>query len=175
MSFGTYHIGQQPRLRRACPFTEYMNHECEDGIEKSVPRITVWHHEACRVMTNGVHEGQNLYPIFIRIMDYFSCSLLNIAFSCWKKAPRSPWKRWDAKQHDGIILTEQWHHLMTICVTSNTTNVQPSHDSLGKIAWERQDFLSQGTISDILIWCARKPTLLKIWKDNESSGQGLDL
>ena len=27
-------------------------HECEDGIEKSVPRITDWHHEACRVMTN---------------------------------------------------------------------------------------------------------------------------
>ena len=27
-------------------------------IEKSVPRITVWHHEACRVMTNGDHEGR---------------------------------------------------------------------------------------------------------------------
>ena len=23
-------------------------HEFEGGIEKSVPRITVWHHEACR-------------------------------------------------------------------------------------------------------------------------------
>ena len=33
-------------------------HECEGGIEKSVPRITDWHHEACRVMTNGNHEGQ---------------------------------------------------------------------------------------------------------------------
>ena len=22
-------------------------HECEGGIEKSVPRIAVWHHEAC--------------------------------------------------------------------------------------------------------------------------------
>ena len=33
-------------------------HECENGIEKSVPRITVWHHEACRVMTNGDHAGQ---------------------------------------------------------------------------------------------------------------------
>ena len=27
--------------------------ECEGRIKKSVPRITVWHHEACRVMTNG--------------------------------------------------------------------------------------------------------------------------
>ena len=28
------------------------NHECEGEIEKTVPRITVWHYEACRVMTN---------------------------------------------------------------------------------------------------------------------------
>ena len=32
-------------------------HECEGRIEKSVPRITVWHHEACRVMINGDPEG----------------------------------------------------------------------------------------------------------------------
>ena len=32
--------------------------ECEGRIEKSVPRITVWHHEACRVMTNGDPEGR---------------------------------------------------------------------------------------------------------------------
>ena len=32
-----------------------IKHECE--IEKSVPRIAVWHHEACRVMTNGDGEG----------------------------------------------------------------------------------------------------------------------
>ena len=32
-------------------------HECEGRIEKSIPRITVWHHEACGVMTNGNPEG----------------------------------------------------------------------------------------------------------------------
>ena len=32
-------------------------HECEGRIEKSVQRIAVWHHEACRVMTNGDPEG----------------------------------------------------------------------------------------------------------------------
>ena len=39
-------------------------HECECRIEKSVPRIAVWHHKACRVMTNGDPEGQILlsYP-----------------------------------------------------------------------------------------------------------------
>ena len=33
-------------------------HECEGRIEKSVSRITIWHNEACRVMTNGDPEGQ---------------------------------------------------------------------------------------------------------------------
>ena len=32
-------------------------HECEGRIEKSVPRIAVWHHEASRMMTNGDSEG----------------------------------------------------------------------------------------------------------------------
>ena len=35
--------------------------ECENAIEKSDPRITFWHHEACRVMTNSDLEG----PIFL--------------------------------------------------------------------------------------------------------------
>ena len=34
-----------------------INHECEGRIEKSVPRIAIWHHEACRVMTNSDPEG----------------------------------------------------------------------------------------------------------------------
>ena len=29
-----------------------------NGIEKSVPRVSVWHHEANLVMTNGDPEGQ---------------------------------------------------------------------------------------------------------------------
>ena len=33
-------------------------HEYEGGIEKSVPRITDWHHEACRVMTINDREGR---------------------------------------------------------------------------------------------------------------------
>ena len=39
-------------------------HEYEGRIEKSVPRIAVWHHEACRVMINDDPEGQILlsYP-----------------------------------------------------------------------------------------------------------------
>ena len=33
-------------------------HECEGRIEKYVLRITVWHHEACRVIINGDPEGR---------------------------------------------------------------------------------------------------------------------
>ena len=33
-------------------------HECEARIEKSVSRIAVWHHEACRVMTDSDPEGR---------------------------------------------------------------------------------------------------------------------
>ena len=32
-------------------------HECEGRIEESIPRITVWHNEACPVMTNVDPEG----------------------------------------------------------------------------------------------------------------------
>ena len=32
-------------------------HKCEGRIEKFGPRIAIWHHEACRVMTNGDPEG----------------------------------------------------------------------------------------------------------------------
>ena len=36
-------------------------HECEGRVEKTVRRIAVWHHEACRVMTNCDPEGQILF------------------------------------------------------------------------------------------------------------------
>ena len=35
-----------------------LHHEFEDGLEDSVPGITDWHDGACRVITNGDHEGR---------------------------------------------------------------------------------------------------------------------
>ena len=71
-----------------------IHHECEGGIDKSVPRITIWHHYACQVMPNGDPEGQTvitndrfLHAILTQIMDSLSCSLLNTAFSCLKRLP----------------------------------------------------------------------------------------
>ena len=47
------------RIIRVC-------HKCEDGIEIPVPRITVWHYEARRVITKGDPEGRISYPILIQ-------------------------------------------------------------------------------------------------------------
>ena len=35
-----------------------IHHECEGGIEKSIPRIINWYYKACRVMTKGDRKGQ---------------------------------------------------------------------------------------------------------------------
>ena len=40
-------------------------HECEGGIKQSVRKITVWHHEACRVMTDGDPEGRIFLILFL--------------------------------------------------------------------------------------------------------------
>ena len=47
---------------------------------KYVPRITDWHHKACRVMTIGDCEGRIFLPILTRIIDYFSCLPRNTSF-----------------------------------------------------------------------------------------------
>ena len=62
-----------------------IHHECEGWIGKSVSRITVWHHEACRVMTNGDQEGRIFfYPILIQKMDSILCSSLHTEFRVLK-------------------------------------------------------------------------------------------
>ena len=53
-----------------------INHECEGWIEKSVPRITVWHHKACRVMTNSDPERRIFLSYTLTNNGFFSSSLL---------------------------------------------------------------------------------------------------
>ena len=62
------------RKRMGEPIKIY--HECEGRIEKYVPRIAVWHHEACRGMTTVIPRDRFFYPTLTRIMDSFSCSPL---------------------------------------------------------------------------------------------------
>ena len=35
-----------------------INYKCDGGIGKSIPRITVQHHESCRGIANGDPEGR---------------------------------------------------------------------------------------------------------------------
>ena len=46
-------------------------HDFKGGIKQSVPMITKWHHEACRVITSVDHEGWIFALVFTRIMDFF--------------------------------------------------------------------------------------------------------
>ena len=88
-----------------------IHHECESGIEKSVPRITEWHHELWRVMTNGDHEGRiflshphtNNEFFFLLPTKYFI-----LYWKSMKKSSRKSQIRWDAKW---------WHHF-NITMTS---------------------------------------------------------
>ena len=50
-----------------------------------------------------------------------------------------------------------------MCMDSNTTNVQPSRDSLGKIAWVRYDFLSHDKISENPYPCARMQCVIVVF------------
>ena len=49
-------------------------HECQVWIDKSVPRVTFWHHEARRVMPNCDPRDRFVYPYMTRMMDSFSCT-----------------------------------------------------------------------------------------------------
>ena len=61
-------------------------HECEGMIVKSISRITVWHHEACPVRTNGDPEGRIFlsYPHknngFFFLLTTVFIYLFNISF-----------------------------------------------------------------------------------------------
>ena len=135
---------------------------CGFGIEKSVQMITVWHHKACRVITNSDPEGQIFLSHLHTNNGFFF--LLNIKYRtlCYNQirpleVPEYTW-------YDDVTLTQQCSHLTTMCMSSNTTNVQPSSDSLGKITWVNKIFYprvkSQISVSGVQI-------LLSVMKEIE--------
>ena len=107
----------------------------EGRIGKSVPRIALWHHEACRVMTNKDAEGQ-IFLSYTHMNIGFNFLLTTV--SLFKnKLPEVP-------EYAKIQF-----HMMTslnVAMTSLDDNVcefqynqciLPSYYSLGKIAWVR--------------------------------------
>ena len=90
-----------------------VDHECEGRIEKFVSGITVWHHEACQVMTNSDREGQ-IFLSHPHTINGF-CFLLTTVFIYLfrNKLPEVP------------EYAKNQYHMMTLL------------DVLGKIAWVR--------------------------------------
>ena len=74
---------------------------CEGGIEKYVPRITVWHHEACQVMTNGDPKGQIFLSQPHMNNGFFFFLTIKYHILCFKKTlPEVPEMR-----HENVTLT----------------------------------------------------------------------
>ena len=54
--------------------------ECDGGIERSMPRITVWHHEACQVVIIGYPSGRFFFLSYPHTNNALSsCSPSNFA------------------------------------------------------------------------------------------------
>ena len=104
-------------------------HECEGRIEISVPRIAVWHHEACRVMTNGDPEGRIFLSYPQTNFFFFSCSPLFFSFKISFQ-----------KSLNTLRCIFTWWRHFNIAMTSLDDNVRefqynqwikPSRESLG--------------------------------------------
>ena len=48
-------------------------HECQVWTDKSVPRVTVWHHKAHRVMPNCDQRDRFVYPYLTRMINFLAC------------------------------------------------------------------------------------------------------
>ena len=104
-------------------------HKCEGRIENSVPRIAVCITRHVEWWHTMIPRDEFFCPTLTRIMDFFL--LTTVLFMYFKKLSKIP----------------EYAKMQFIMMTLL--------DVLGKIAWVRWDFLSQGKISDILIRCAR--------------------
>ena len=111
-------------------------HVCELWRDKSVLRITVWHHEACRVMTNGAPEGQIFASHDHTNSGFFF--LLNIVYFkiSFQKSLYTPRCIISRCRHFDITMTSLDDHVREFSYIY-TTNVHPSYDSLDKITGVR--------------------------------------
>ena len=98
------------------------HHECEGGIQKSVLRITDWHHEACWVVSNGDREGQIFLSNPHTNYGYlFLHTPLNTLFY-WKKWKRLPENPINTLRCD--IHVTWWHHFNN--TMTSQIDVQPA-------------------------------------------------
>ena len=116
-------------------------HECEGGIEQSVTRITTWHHEACRVMTNDDPKGL-IFLFFSQTNNGFPFILLMITNKYRNLNFKNGFQKCTNKQRCGMA----WCYHFTITMTSlddrareliNMRVRQPGLDNMGKNFWRR--------------------------------------
>ena len=71
------------QIMSLCLLNIRIYHKCEGGIEKSVSRITIWHHEAWQVMTNADCEGRIFlsHPHTNNGLCLFVCLILHVQFN----------------------------------------------------------------------------------------------
>ena len=85
-----------------------IHHECEGGIEQSVPRITDWQYEACRVMTKGDCQGRIFLSHPHMNNGFFFLLTTKFRILYWKnmkKASRNP--EFVEMRHGDVLLTLQ--------------------------------------------------------------------
>ena len=122
------------------------------GLQKSITRITNWHHKACRVMTNGDPQGwiflshphMNNGFIFLLTTKY----LIFILAKSWKiLSSRKSKIIWNANNTRNKLLTQkplkqgyQYHKLRKTCSKFYRRN----YDLISKFRFGLKSFWCQG-------------------------------
>ena len=127
-------------------------HEFEGGIEKYIPRMTAWHHKACRVIANSDREWRISlsHPHTSNGFFFLLTTKYLIYIRKHEKGLQKILNNWDATYiWDGdVILTLQWRHILTC-----------GHDGAFRFFYLshglEQGISHIGRTAEISIWCAR--------------------
>ena len=122
------------------PHSIRVYHMCEAWIEKPIQRVTVWHHEACQMMTNGDPEwGFFFYSTLTQMVD-FLIALHLISHFYFKINSFLNGITWC---HVDNTMTSFANHVREFQFSQSTTHTWlPGYDNM---------FLSQLKISDTFI------------------------
>ena len=112
-----------------------IHHECEGGIEKSVPRITVWHLEACQWwQTVTARDGYILSHNHSKNNGIFFLLTTKYRILHWR-LPENP--EFAEMRHGDVILTLQLHRRST-CGQRAVVRFYLSHGLISATAYFQQ-------------------------------------
>ena len=100
-------------------------HKCEGWIEKSVPRITECHHEACRMMTTCDRERRFFYPTLTRIiLEYLLLLTFKYRILYWKNMKKSFQKILNSLRCDAVTSFQHYND----GTDRRAASVRPTYD-----------------------------------------------